>query len=101
MSKTKLLLDVVENLRSLADSIQDLHDGMLEVPPVDVEKEKAEVKQETLKVTLEEVRGLLAKKSQAGKTAEVRKLIQSLGAAKLSDVAESDYAELFKKAEGL
>lgn len=32
MSKTKLLLDVVENLRNLVNSIQDLHDVMIEPP---------------------------------------------------------------------
>lgn len=37
-------------------------------------------------MTLEQVRAVLAKLSQAGHTAKVRELIQAAGAAKLSEV---------------
>ena len=104
MSKTKLLLDVVENLRNLADSLQELHDGMIEPPnskAIDVVIEEKEMNQEKSKVSLEEVRGLLAKKSQEGKSSEVRALIQSYGVSKLSEVNESDFEDLYLKAEVL
>ena len=52
-------------------------------------------------ITLEEVRAVLAEKSAAGHTDEVRKLLQDFGAAKLSAVDPKDYAALKAKAEVL
>ena len=101
MSKTKLLLDVVENLRNLADSIQELCNETIEPSVLEEKQDEADDSKQTLKVSLEEVRGLLAKKSQEGKSSEVRNLIQSYGVAKLSEINEDDYADLFKKAEVL
>ena len=101
MSKTKLLLDVVENLRNLADSLQDLHDVMIEPSVSEEKQDKADGSKQTSKVSLEEVRGILAKKSQEGKSSEVRALIQSYGVAKLSEVRESDFEDLYLKAEEL
>ncbi|WP_116439714.1 hypothetical protein [Gardnerella vaginalis] len=56
---------------------------------------------ETKKVSLEDVRAVLAKLSQLGKTAEVKKLIVKHGAQKLSDIPESEYASLLHEAEGI
>ena len=56
---------------------------------------------ETKKVSLEDVRAVLAKLSQLGKTAEVKKLIVKHGAQKLSDVPESEYVSLLHEAEGI
>lgn len=56
---------------------------------------------ETKKVSLEQVRAVLAKLSQLGKTADVKKLIVKHGAQKLSDVPESEYASLLLEAEGI
>lgn len=56
---------------------------------------------ETKKVSLEDVRAVLAKLSQLGKTAEVKKLIVKHGAQKLSDIPESEYASLLFEAEGI
>ena len=52
-------------------------------------------------ITLEEVRGVLAKKAQEGKQAEVRELIKTYGVSKLSEVEAKHYVELMKKAEEL
>ncbi|MCP1638580.1 putative GTPase [Streptococcus gallinaceus] len=103
MSKTKLLLDVIKNLRNLADSLQDLHNGMIEPSSTETtdDVEEKNINKEESKVSLEEVRGLLAKKSQEGKSSEVRALIQSYGVAKLSEVSESDFEDLYLKAEVL
>lgn len=49
--------------------------------------------------TLPEVREVLAEKSRAGHTAEVKELLTKLGFQKLSDVPEDKYAELMKEAE--
>ena len=52
-------------------------------------------------VSLEQVRAKLTALARAGHTAEVQKLIQARGVAKLSDVPEADYAALLADAEGL
>ena len=83
MSKIKLLLDVVEDMRNLADSIQAVADAMSnsEIPqpnPAPVAPEKA--------ITLEEVRAVLSEKSHDGFTDEVRELLLKYGAPKLRGI---------------
>lgn len=52
-------------------------------------------------ITLEQVRAKLAALSQAGKAPEVKKLIASTGATKLTDVPAEKYGELLAAAEEL
>jgi DNA replication protein DnaD len=52
-------------------------------------------------ITIEEVRAVLAEKSQSGKQKQVKALIQKYGANKLTDVEPSCYKELLKEAEVL
>lgn len=52
-------------------------------------------------VTMEDVRAVLAEKSRAGLTAEVRELLKKHGAGKLSDVPSADYEMLLAEAEVL
>jgi len=103
VSRTKLLLDVVQDLRSLADSIQTLCDAVTEGEPAEEAKPTAKPKKAKPEktVSLEEVRAVLADKSQSGLTAEVRELIGKYGAGKLSEVDPANYAALLKDAEGL
>lgn len=122
MGKVKLLLDVVADMRSLADSLQAVAEAMTEnesaeVPventgkrtkKADGEKtEKAETKvepmpsQEEKPMTLVEVRAVLAEKSRAGHTAEVRELLLKHGAEKLSDIDPAEYPALLADAEVL
>ena len=107
MSRIKLLLDVVSDLRSLADSLQAVADAVAQggqepekktaakkvEPPV----EKAEPKP----LTLEQVRAALAEKSRAGHTAEVKALLLKHGADKLSDIDPAEYPALLADAEVL
>ena len=72
--------EIAAKLRELADAI---------------EEERAP------KISLEDVRAVLAIKSRDGKTLEVRKLINTYGVTKLSDVPEEKYQELMAKAEAL
>ena len=102
MSKVKLLLDVVNDMRSLADSIQAVCDAMTETDPAP--KEMPAAKTETAKeldIPLERVRMVLAEKSQLGFTAEVRGIIGKYGADKLSEVDKAFYADILKDAEVL
>lgn len=57
---------------------------------------KKELKPE---LKLEDVRAVLAEKSHAGHTAEVRALLKKYGAAKLSEIDPANYEALMKDAE--
>lgn len=58
-------------------------------------------KEEKAELKVEDIRAVLAEKSQSGKTKEIRDLLQQFGVAKLSAVAAEDYPELMKKAQVL
>ena len=107
------LAGVVDSMHKLAEGLETLAVYLLrdagqqqvsEVPkeasPMpQAEETEPEPVQPT--ITLEEVRAVLAEKSAAGHTDEVRKLLQDFGAAKLSAVDPKDYAALKAKAEVL
>ncbi len=104
MSKVKLLLDVVEDMRSLADSIQAVADAMLqsETPaaePAPVETDAPKPKEKP--ITLEQVRSVLAELSHDGKTEAVRELLLKYGAPKLSGIDPKNYKALLADAEVL
>lgn len=56
---------------------------------------------EVVPVTLEQVRTVLARLSQAGHTSQVRELIQAAGANKLSEVDPEKYGWLLERAEAI
>lgn len=104
MSKTKLLLDVVDNMRSLAESIQAVAEvmaGSEVTQSAQKESPTAESKPVAKAVSLEQVRAVLADKSQAGFTAEVRMLLEKYGASKLSQIDQANYTALLADAEAL
>lgn len=109
MSRIKLLLDVIEDIRSLGDSLQALADAMASDEPKEEPKKpkpKSESKSETLtekksNVTLEDVRAICAEKSRAGFTAEVKAIITRHGADKLSAIKPEDYAAVLAEVEVL
>ncbi len=72
-------------------------------PPADEQPEPEPTNPDppTKPVTLAEVRAVLANKSRAGFTEEVKQLVMKHGAEKLSGVPESEYAALMKEAESL
>ena len=104
MSKIKLLLDVVDDLRSLADSIQTVAEAMAGNEPAQSASQEApaaDPKPTAKSVSLEQVRAVLAEKSQAGFTAEVRGLLVKHGAPKLSQIDPANFAALLADAEAL
>ena len=116
MSRIKLFLDVVSDLRSLADSLQAVADAVAqggqeqpdqtteERPAQEPEKKtaaKKEEKAEPKPLTLERVRAALAEKSRAGHTSEVKALLIKHGADKLSDIDPAEYPALLAEAEVL
>lgn len=100
MSKVKSLLAVLNDLRSLGSSIQALCDAMESDEQPDTEEAMEKVKKKS-EITLEEVRGILADKSRAGHTAEIRVIIEKYGVDRLSDIDPKDYAAIIKEAEVL
>ena len=126
MGKVKLLLDVIGDLRSLADSLQAVADAVEDNGAVEAEltitkepekagrsgkaaakntakKDTKAAKQEPEEkpLTLEEVRAVLAEKSRSGHTEEVRELLAKHGADKLSEIDPAEYAALLAEAEVL
>ena len=110
MSRIKLLLDVVEDMRSLADSLQAVAAALAQNDPEDaaapdlapaVPSAPAPADPPPKAITLEEVRAVLAERSHDGYTDQVRGLLQKYGAEKLSGVDPKHYAALLKDAEVL
>lgn len=58
-------------------------------------------KKETTAVTIEQVRAVLAEKSQVGLSNKVKDLLESFGVKKLSAVSEKDYSDLLEAAKKL
>ena len=76
---SELLLEVAEALTSVNES-----------PGTQVEK-----------ITMEEVRAVLAQKAASGLSDEVKALLDKHGAKKLSDINPEDYDQLIKEAEAI
>ena len=95
------LLKVVEDIRTLADSIYAVGTAVID----GFQGEEKEIPQLTQKgtpaVTLEQVRGVLADKSRDGHTAEVRAIIQKHGADRLSEIDPEEYGAVLREAEVL
>jgi hypothetical protein len=92
----------VSELRNAAQSLNAVADSLTALFSNDGGTAEATTpKTEPKPVTLEEVRAVLAEKSRAGHTAEVRGLLEKHGAAKLSLIDPSEYAALLVDAEGL
>lgn len=103
MSEAYLL--VAQGYEMVAAGLRQLAEAGGKMPEVPVPTEKAETspapKKEEKVITQDEVRLVLAEKSRAGKTQEVKMLLKECGADKLSAVPEEKYSELLKKAEAL
>jgi hypothetical protein len=106
MSKVSLLLDVVNDLKKLAGSLQTLAETLDTKVSADVAQTETlaqvpETKPAEKRITLEQVRAVLAEKSHDGFTAEIRTLLEKYGADKLSKINQANYAALLADAEDL
>lgn len=100
MSKMSEMAQTIEELRRCAAAISDAANWLAEQFSADHASEAPEpVKEPPL--TLEAVRAVLATKSRAGYTAQIRSLLQEYGADKLSGVDPANYKALLADAEGL
>ena len=78
------LAKIVEDLRSVAKTINQIVNTIEEQFGSHSTTEHTKVVEPTL--TLEEVRGILANKSRAGFTSQIRALLQKYGSGRLSGV---------------
>ena len=116
MGKFKLLVNVVEDIRHLADSLEELvsvikhNEGAEERIEEDIKMEELEknkeignekIINEDREISLEEVRGVLAKKSQEGFTDEIRSIIKEYNCEKLSEINSKYYLEILQRANKL
>lgn len=100
MSKMSEMSATIEELRRCAAVISDAADWLAEQFSADEAPEAPDpVKEPPL--TLEAVRAVLATKSRAGYTAQIRSLLQKYGADKLSGVDPTNYKTLLEDVEGL
>lgn len=115
MSKMSEMASAIEDLRRCAAAIADAADWLAaqfsgdEAKPEESEPvkpapdEPAPIQPSPVKapIALEAVRAVLADKSRAGLTAQVRSLLIKHGADKLSGIDPAKYAALLTDAEGL
>lgn len=93
MSKIKHMLALIEDVRAVADDLQNIVDGM----ECDESDAQETVPEKTIR--LEDVRAVLATKSRDGYAAQVRELIARHGSDKLSEVDPAEYAAMLQEAE--
>lgn len=103
MSKMAEMAQTIEELRTAAASINAAADWLYQQFSSDDNKTQATEAPTTEKpkpqLKLEDVRAVLAEKSRAGHTAEVRALLKKHGADKLSEIDPSKYEALLQDAE--
>ena len=101
MSKMREIASTIEELRKSAAAISDAADWLAEQFSGDEPAPEAHEAPAEPVLTLEAVRAVLADKSRAGYTAQVRSLLQKYGANKLSGVDPANYKTLLADVEGL
>lgn len=106
MSKTSEMDQTIKELKDAAAAILDAAEFLTKTFSNTADEPEAPQPEpvkgpEKPTLTLVDVRTLLAKKSRAGHTAEVRNLLQKYGASRLSEIDPTNYEALVHDAEGL
>jgi len=99
MSKIGDMATSIAELRNAAAAINGVADWLAEAFGSTDATKKAHAAEPALK--LEDVRAVLAEKSRAGHTSEIRLLLQKYGADKLSQLDPANYKALLADAEVL
>ena len=103
MNKSRELLEVLAELKQCNEALIKISGWLSEMLTAE-EKQEASVKVEFLEtpqLELSDVRAVLAKKSSAGHTAEVRELLAKHGVKKLSEIDPEEYPALLAEAEAI
>ena len=106
MSKMNNMAMTIEELRNAATAINDAANWLAQQFSSDDKQQNRDIaakqeKETKSALTLEQVRTVLANKSRAGHTAEIRELLKKYGASKLSLVDPKHYEALLREAEVL
>lgn len=104
MPTTSEMDQTIKELREAAAAINAAADRLARQSAGDDKRQNAETaadQQEKPKLSLADVRAVLADKSRAGYTDQVRELLHKYRASKLSAVDPKDYEALLYDAEGL
>lgn len=99
MSKMSEMSATIEELRKCAAAISDVANWLAEQFSNDEPEPEAAPAEPVL--TLEAVRAVLANKSRAGFTAQIRSLLQKYGADRLSGIDPANYKALLADVEVL
>ena len=101
MSKMSDMAQTIEELRSAAAAITDAANWLAQrfSNTDDAGPASETVSEQKPTPTLEQVRAILAEKSRAGHTAQVRELLEKHCVTKLSQIDPRDYATILKEAE--
>lgn len=97
----EVYLTLAEGYEKLAAGYRALAKNQNTTPASTEKEASAPLKVEPKAITIEEVRALLASKTQAGKRREVKELLLKYDSGKLSGVKPEDYAALMADAEAL
>lgn len=100
MSKMSEMAATIEDLRSAAAAINEAANWLAKQFSGDEPVPEEAVSAEPV-LKLEAVRAVLAEKSRAGFTAQIRSLLQKYGASKLSEIDPTRYGRLLADVEGL
>jgi prophage DNA circulation protein len=101
MAKMPELDRILAELQAAATAITVTVNALRELLSVSVEHDDPAETVNTPKVSLEEVRAVLAEISRSGKMVQVRELIKKYGAEKLTEVDPGAFAALLAEAEAL
>ena len=101
------LLKMADGFALVAESLRELAEQAVEEAKAETKQESkteagiADKKKKEQKVAVEDIRAVLAEKSQQGKSKEIKGLLGKYGVAKLSAVEEKDYLALLAEAKVL
>jgi len=101
MSKMSDMAMTIENLRKCATTINEAANWLAEMFSGDESAQEAKPTPIEPVLTLEAVRAVLAEKSRAGYTAQIRSLLQKYGASRLSGIDPANYKPLLADVEEL
>jgi hypothetical protein len=97
MSQKKLLHDMAEKIKMLGESLTRYADSLFDIEEMNLEEFESIAPPK--KLTMEDVRKVMAEKSSSGFANEVKALIKKHGAERLSAIDPSHYEELLKEVE--
>ena len=91
------------DLKKTADELRSLAEQLIRIAENLYQEDKQQIKESAAKTDLSytDVRKILADKSRAGHTAEIKEILTQHGAGKLSEIDPKEYAAILKEAEVL